>query len=68
MSERDKERSYAVKASAWKLLDPANPAFRPVDFSGYGKNMQADFKIKPDEGAEQYWSRVRNAISAQGAA
>ena len=56
------ETDYAIKSAAWKLLDPANPAFRPVGFEDHGKNMQATAKVRPDESAEQYWARVRREI------
>ena len=63
-----KESSYSIKAAAWKMLDYANPAWRPVDFSGSGKNMQCEFPMLRNatgeviEGSEEYWNRVRSEL------
>lgn len=57
------ESDYSIKAAEWKLLDTGNPAFRPVGFADFGKNMQASFKIAPQESAERYWDRVRSTLA-----
>ena len=63
-----KESDYAVKAAAWRMLDYANLAWRPVDFSGSGKNMQCNYPMKRNsageviEFAEEYWERIRHEL------
>ena len=57
-----KESDYGITEAAWKLLDPGNPAFRPVGFRDWGKNMQASYRIRPDEDARTYWARVLSDI------
>ena len=63
-----KETDYSVKAAAWKMLDYANPAWRPVDYSGFGKNMQCEFPMLRNErgevveSGETYWARVRSEL------
>lgn len=53
-----KESDYGIKEAEWKLLDPGNPAFRPVGFRDWGRNMQASYRILPSEDAKAYWDRV----------
>lgn len=57
-----KEADYNIKAAEWRLLDPANPAFLPVGYEKKGKNLQSDYKINPDETAEDYWDGVRKDL------
>ena len=63
------ESDYGVSASAWKMLDYANPAWRPVGHSERGKNLQASYKMLLDkegnviEPVEVYWARVRREIT-----
>lgn len=61
-----KESDYGIKQAEWKLLDTGNPAFRPVGFKDWGKNMEADFQfgrvgnVVVYESVNQYWDRVRS--------
>lgn len=64
----NRETDYAVTAAQWQLLDPGNPAFRPVGFKDWGRNMQASYRIEPHCSAEQYWARVRADITAKARA
>ena len=41
-----KETDYGIKSAEWKMLDYANPAWRPVGHSERGKNLQASYKMK----------------------
>lgn len=57
------ESEIPIKAKEWRLLDTANPAFRPADHDEWAKTQTATYKIEDNETAEQYWARVRKDIT-----